>query len=1427
MCLILLLVGCKEDASEILSDQSELVTHDSANQSPSTSFNVERSILEVKKASFDSYVQPINSTGASNLLRERNFPKTRTIPYTYEKREIKFGKGNFPSIRKFELSSGEKIHIEPEITPASPFKSEIYERVNFQSLGLNQGLKSLFIYSIFLDSRGYFWFGSRRGISRYDGQRIHYYQLVNDSEHKSVSAIGEDKDGNLWLTFGSSGGLMKFDGYDFYDYQNGIDEFFNEPYLAYLNTDQAGNSWLKSEHELVKMNGSEMTCYPYQFQDFKNLNIIMKNGEEQKILISALGGICIIQNDEMTYLPIEGPSEHNLCHPVKESAAGLIITTGTGVTILKDDSLHIYNSRYFDDFLARSTLAFEDQFFVSSDEVNLMCSVNDSALTIIADDGPLFNDAFPHILDNYGNVWLGTNGEGVLRYQPKAFERHDLTRLTGYPNVSAFAVAPNGDIWMGSHGFGLIRYDGQMYHHFTLSDSVDYVVIRSMVFDNQNQLWIGTVDHGLFKLNQLNENEVEVERVRLFGENNFSVYALCSDQLGNIWIGTAEKGLIKHEKGQFERFNLSIDNEQIFIRALIVDQQNKVWIGAQNGGLMIYDGVSFRPLNVNHGLTSSHVVSLLEDSNGNIWIGSNDQGVDFYDGKEFIHLGIADGLTSETIWTISEDNNGNIWLGADNCLNVLLGATNQVKPENISIRTFCEPGGIAGGEFYANASLKDQNGKLWWGTDKMVVSTTNQVASIEQGLKISLNDINIANTPVDFRKLNDSIENGNSWMIGIGDQVDLTQASFDQVLPYSNCPINLKLSAELNDLTFIFSVAGANDPSNLEFSYLLEGIDKEWSIPSRENQIHYRGLEAGNYTLKAKASEIKGLWSEEFSYTFYIAPPWYRSYWAFTLWIVVLLILFFGIYKVILARSVQQSELKKMKEIESLRSQLYTNITHEFRTPLTLIMGATEQIDQHANEKKIIAQNSQRLLQQINNLLDAAKLEAGQLQLSLIQSDINQYLKFLVANFIPVAERKKIKLNFYHEDLEIWMDFDEEKIQLILYNLISNAIKFTEEGGEIMVHSSKVSQKGSFFQLKIKDSGTGIPEDELEKIYDRFYQTKRSQSAQFSGTGIGLALTKDLIELMGGKIDVESKIGKGTIFTIQLPITNNAKKETEKSFRLSFEPSNLVNENQELVSVADHEGLKILLVEDNLEIAQFVLSLLNEFGYQAQWVKNGEEGINEALSSIPDLIISDVAMPVKDGWELCQTIKGDELTSHVPIILLTAKSTDADKIKGLKYGADAYMTKPFSKKELETRIDQLIENRKRIQAHYLKFGLEKQNNDSNDNNVELQFILKLKEIVLTHLNSSEFGVPELAEKAKMSQMQIYRKLKALTDKTPSQFIRSIRLARGMELLKEGKLNVSEVAYEVGFSDPNYFSRTFHTEFGNPPGHFLNDTESNQ
>jgi signal transduction histidine kinase/DNA-binding response OmpR family regulator len=630
-----------------------------------------------------------------------------------------------------------------------------------------------------------------------------------------------------------------------------------------------------------------------------------------------------------------------------------------------------------------------------------------------------------------------------------------------------------------------------------------------------------------------------------------------------------------------------------------------------------------------------------------------------------------------------------------------------------------------------------------------------------------------------------------------------------------------------DNITFQFGGIDLGNPEKLRYQFQLQGHGNTWSSASPSSEVNYGTLAPGSYTFRVRGRHPGGAWSEAGEYPFTIRPPWWNTLWARLAYFSLAVGLFYRLRRIELKRQqltfslrLEQVEAERLKELDMVKSRLYTNITHEFRTPLTVILGMADQMeskpaDPVKDRVRMIRRNGRHLLSLVNQMLDLAKIESHQMNLHLIQGDLAAYLGYVAESFRSLADQKDIRIRVIRPEAGVTMDFDEGKMLQVLSNLLSNAIKFTPPGGEVTV---TIGQERGELIVEVADTGVGIHPDQLPFIFNKFYQADNSHTRQGEGTGIGLTLTKELVGLMGGHIGVESRPGQGTVFTVRVPIRHTADVRPIAWGPLDEPHAGHVAEDAsapgESASVTDMAGERplVLVIEDNMDVMTYLVSCLGE-AFQVVKAMDGITGIGKALEIVPDLVITDVMMPGKDGFEVCDTLKRDMRTSHVPVIILTAKASMEDRIAGLARGADVYLAKPFHPEELLIHIGNLIALRKRLQERYQHLDATPPASASADEQVEDAFLLRLRELIEAELDNADLSIEDICKRMAMSRMQLHRKIKALTDRSTSIYIRSIRLAHGRRLLAAGELNVSQTAYAVGFEDPNYFSRVFQEEFG--------------
>lgn len=857
--------------------------------------------------------------------------------------------------------------------------------------------------------------------------------------------------------------------------------------------------------------------------------------------------------------------------------------------------------------------------------------------------------------------------------------------------------------------------------------------------------------------------------------NNLIIYSIIEDDKSNVWLGT-EDGLFRigndNEKVDFIGDHYSWNNEDIYLthkRGLYIN-----WIGGNKIGFHNRKGI------------------------GVLDVVSN-QLLEYISNEE---LNIAEVQSSY----IKEKT---AWIGSQNKLI-------HVNFESNKIIQFTEAEGLTA-PCQINKILPLSN-------DKIALATSNGLYLFEPDTLLLRHQKKSIHYERNRLKLTSS-----SFMEGASDSI-FTRKFFEDE------GHSLVFGHKDRMLNFEFSLMDFSSPRKHLFSYWLEGFDNKWSPAVESNSVSFTNLPPGKYTLKVRAHSGNGIWGEEpLNLNILVKTAWYKTWWFLLLCLLGLSILVYGIVKhlVFLAKSkfeneAQKQEADRLKELDNAKNLFFANITHEFRTPLTVIKGVNESSIASSDEKTLIRRNSNNLLQLINQLLDLTKLESNKLRLQLTNGNLIDYLRYLTASFDSMATGKEIAFKFETNTDELVMNYDEVRIQQIMYNLISNAMKFTQKGGSITVSINKLMKDGDLLQISISDSGIGIPAEDIPHLFDHFYQVSNPITRIGEGTGVGLSLTHELVQLMGGEIKIESVEGQGSEFTVILPIDVSPLEQPIPSIYNAEDPETIViptlvksTENDPLGiqenQITESSRPILLLIEDNADIVSYICSILSE-SYQIVISINGELGISKAIEIVPDIIISDVMMPIKDGYEVCRTLKQHETTDHIPIILLTAKSEVEDRIQGLKYGADAYINKPFVKEELLVRLEQLLIIRKNIQDKYNQQIMAPQAVKAYEKDA---FFHKLKDVVTANLSDHLFGVPEMAKALFMSQPQVYRKSKALLDKTPSALINMMRLNKAKELLKNTTHSISEVATLAGYKDASYFSRVFQNEFGSSPSKFRN------
>ena len=984
-------------------------------------------------------------------------------------------------------------------------------------------------------------------------------------------------------------------------------------------------------------------------------------------------------------------------------------------------------------------------------------------------------------------------------------------RYLNSSEIYAFWIDPKGDIWVGTESGGiniLNRKTGRFRYLVPQKgnpNSLSRNCIKALLDDGKNNLWIGTFLGGLDVLN-LQTGVFKHYRNDPSDPGSLSdnrVWAFLKDNNSDIWVGTSE-GLDKFDAqtGGFTHFRNLCEGQ---VNWLAEDDQHCLWIGSDI--LVIYNPKDQSTVRVNQ--TTRW---MLQDSKNRFWLATNNEGIALYSKEKGIvkYFNEKNGLANNQTLAILEDNDHFLWVSTTNGLS-------KFDPEKERFHNFSLKNGFQNNQFTYGAALKTRSGELLFGgISGFNVFDPAKIKSGDYFAPIVLTDLKIFNKSV---KIGDS--------------------KHDVLTKCISETGKIKLKYDQNSITLDFASFDFANNVGIQYSYFLEGFDKDWTEPSVSRSATYTNLDAGEYTFKVKTVSIDRQESNPGPVLIIeVLPPYWQTWW----FRILLLAAIAGLVYILIAFLVNKEKLKndlvlermkakKLHELDMMKLRFYTNISHEIRTPLTLILGPLEKMKNNMlppseikGHVEVMHRNATQLHQLINQLLDFRKLESGNLKLILTRGDIVSFISEIVGSFDKYAEEKEIELKFNSLKKSVVTNFDTDKVAKIMNNLLSNAFKFTGKGGKISVNLSLVfddsaendplgnPEENRLIEITVKDTGIGISESNLEKIFTRFFQI--GEGANQTGTGIGLALAKELVKLHNGKLFVISKPGKGSKFTIQLPyeernlsesaehVLTVAQKEQEQAV-----PAAVDNLGDQIMA-----GQKImLLVDDNADVRYFIKSHFAG-SYQVLEAGNGVEGWDMAIKTIPDIIISDVMMPDMDGFEFCRKIRKDERTSHIPILLLTALGSREHEIEGLSYGADDYITKPFDLVILQTKVENILSVRQSLKQKYTGEILLQPRNVILSSPDE-RFLQKAIAVVEDNIDDPDLDIEKFASEIGVSRMQLYRKLNALTEMTVKEFVRSIRLKRAAQLLVQKKLNISEVAYTVGFRDLSHFRKCFRQEFG--------------
>lgn len=1264
------------------------------------------------------------------------------------------------------------------------------------------------VTSIVQDETGYLWLSTHQGVVRFDGVRFTqasdaFAKLARDAEH------------TIWLHTYANGMTRYRDGrFTRFTTENGLPT--NQLYSLY--PDPNGSLWIGTYGSgLIHWRDSTLAVYTQADGLPGNIIQSLDQAPDGSLWIGTTTGLSHFHNGTFTnYTRANGLPSESIAALVADRNGGIWIGTDAGLAHLQHGRVRTYTT---ENGLTNNTIRalFQDQagtlWIGTNNGITRYSAGRFSTFTTA--DGLQGKAALSFWEDAEGSLWIGTSS-GLNRLLDTPITT--FTEADGLPYHFAFAVLEDhaGAVWMGT-GRGLTRLQNGQTRTFTLADGLAHDGVTSLLEDRSGTLWVGTAQEGV----TLIENQTVTGAYSTQdGLVHNRIDALFQDRQGRIWIGT-QNGLSIFENGTFTNYTAENGLSHQIVVYFAQDAEGTLWIATYGGGLNRFKDGEFTAYTTQDGLLHDVVFTVLPEEDGTLWIGTR-QGLNRVRAGQWTGYTTQHGLWDAPVANLIDDGQGYFWIGCNKGIYRVAKADfdriDEGTLDRLPIQTFGRAEGlltdaVSGG--WQPSAWQAQDGALWYATPKGVARLHPRKAVAP---------------PVTPRVL-------------------IEQAVVDTTT-YPT-PTHLDLDAGRTRFAFQYTALSLRNPTATRFAYHLDGYDDAWIETGRQRTAYYTGLPPGTYTFRVRAATQGGQWTEAEPLTLYLRPRFYQTWWFPLLCLLSGLLLIGLVYGTRVTRlKTRQAELErivsertqtlqaqaeKLTEMDRLKSQFFANLSHEFRTPLTLTLGPVENLlhtpkvplpAEAVADLRMAHRNGRRLLSLINQLLDLSKLEAGHMNLSVQPTSLNRFLRVIVGAFSSMAERKHITLRVEETAAAYRLYVDTEKLEKVFYNLISNALKFTPEHGKVWVgiepHTAEDWPEGSV-KIQVRDTGQGIPKAHLQHIFDRFYQVDGSATRAQAGTGIGLALTRELIHLHHGHIQVDSAEGFGTTFTVFLrggqahfnPEDFAAAPAPLPDHATAAEPETVPHATPpNTASTLPEDTETVLVIDDNADVRAYIQRCL-QATYHVLTAEDGAAGLALAQTALPDLIISDVMMPEMDGYALTTALKADPRLDFIPVILLTARAAEQYQMAGLEAGADDYLVKPFNAQVLLARVKNLIQSRHRLRE---RFGQEVkvQASPVEVPSADDAFLQRAQAEVEARLSDPHLSVSTLADALGLSARQLQRRLRTLTDQSPSAFIRSLRVQRAQQLLAQHAGTVSEVAYAVGFNSVSYFAKCFREAYGIAP-----------
>ncbi|WP_195370443.1 MULTISPECIES: hybrid sensor histidine kinase/response regulator transcription factor [Parabacteroides] len=1318
-----------------------------------------------------------------------------------------------------------------------------------RQLGIGKGLSNNYVVSIAQDKEGFLWFATEEGLNKFDGTRfITYYKNETEDGYGITGnelnhLLDDPEDSVLWIGTQRTG-LNAYDyandTFTIYRHSDTIPESLITDDVTHIAAASDGNLWIatywKGIDYLDKATGHFTHYNKETVPELVSDNIwSVADGGNGKLYIGHVHhGFSVFSVREKRVKnfmhdpadPNSLPGNEVRC-VYKDLNNNIWVGTNRGIALYNPESenfipfnsdknlLHyVYDIRQLDgnklwiamEFGGIAVMDLTQRLFQLPEQsrFHYICEGDDGYSLSNSSVRCIFQDSFK-------NVWTGVWGGGInfLSYESPQFggyyysaDQSSVSRLNN-KTASSVCVDGQGKLWIGTDGGGINVFDKgtrvALYQEET-NDTFGNSVLAALR-DSEGNLWFGMFNSGVnyydakakaFRRNIL--PEIAKEDVRAFYEDD--------DRM--LWIGTSN-GFYKIDLAD-KKIEGHYSFENNLIRSLLKDSRGRLWVGSFGGGLGVSDGdlQNFKAFSIENLFPSNTINAIYEDSRQNVWVGTGEGLVCFSpsSGWDYKVYRREEGLMNTHIRAITEDNMGNIWLSTNKGISCLL-------KDQVVFNNYDHWDDVPMGNFMSGSVAKDQGGEIYFGSinglchfnPALVLEKREAPAAVITEMKI-------------FGPL------GNT-------------GSSEQEVPIDR-QSKVKLSYMQNSFNITFNIRNYALVNQVEYAYMLKGLEDAWYTVTDPNNVTFRNIPPGDYRFLVKTRIRNQEWSEDITgLDICITPPLALTWWAKTFYLLLalltLLLISYAYKRKVEMESLYNLEKKKHEQEQELnneRLRFYTNITHELRTPLTLILGPLEDLLKRntlssgdSQKISVIHQSAIRLLNLINQILEFRKTETQNKKLCVSRGNIAALIYEIGLKYKELNRKPGIEFHIELEKEDMPLFFDKEVITIVLDNLISNAVKYTDKG-VITLSLYNVMRDGlAKTEIKVSDTGYGISAEALPHIFDRYYQ--EGSGHQASGTGIGLALVKNLVLLHEGDIRVESALNVGSIFYISLLTDNtyphvlhadsNEKKKTKE------------DEIQEVLPEPSGSGKRILLVvEDNQDICDYIVDSFSDT-FDVKTAENGEKGLEQAFNYIPDIIVSDIMMPVMNGMDMCKTLKEDLRTSHIPVVLLTAKDSLQDKEEGYLIGADSYLTKPFSATLLHSRIQNLLDTRKKLAERFSSIsgvGDKRAIIEESLNKLDNEFLKKINQLVEERMSSEKIDIGYLADKMCMSHSTLYRKMKALTGLSTNEYIRKVKMQYAERLLLEGKYNVSEVAFMVGFNSIVYFRQCFKEEFGVLPSEYL-------